>query len=463
MKYNLHTNEHIKGGFLQMKKQLFTALLASALLVTSVPVISVAAATTTPVTSTNSSVTGSAITTSPAVSTTGTAITTTKGAVTISNGAVNTTNSAVTTTNSSITGSGIDTQAPVVVAPISLSLDGAYKKMLADSPQATLAKYTLDADLSVAKGYSEKLSSLHKLEISTDEGADWALDTSNKTMLQANRAFGNIQAPKNYEASLNKLKSQTYEMYYNYKYTEAQVQVAKDNLTRTQAIYNSTMLKYKLGTVSKLDTLTAETTLNTAKDNYALAVNGLEQIKMNFNLFMGYNIHQKITLTDNLTALGFPKKTVEESIKEALVNRNEISGANYNAQMSQYALDNVKAYPKSSATYLGAQSTLLMAQEAAKTAPEKVEIDIRTKYMDMKQKYDAVNSGKISYENSKEASRLGQLQYDSGVITVTDLSGINLNTFNTQQTYYKAILDYNLAVDAYNLASGIGTEPATIK
>lgn len=453
-----------------MKKQLFIALLASALMVTSIPVTAVAAATTTKAgtPATTSAVTSSAITTTKsAISTTGTAITTTNGAVTTTKSAVTTTSSAISTSNSAITGPGIstDTQAPTVIAPISLSLDGAYKKMLADSPQATVAKYTLDGDMSVAKGYSEKLSSMHKLETSSsfDEASAWALDTSNKTMLEANRTFGNKQAPKNYEASINKLKSQTYEMYYNFKYTEAQVQVAKDNLDRTQAIYNSTMLKFKLGTVSKLDTLTAETTLNTAKDDYTLAVNGLEQMKMNFNLFMGYNIHQKISLTDSLTALAFPSKALDTSIQEALANRNEIFGANYNAEMAQYALDNVKAYPKSSATYLSAQSTLLMAKEGAKTAPEKIEIDIRTKYMDMKQKYEAVNSGKVSYENSKEASRLGQLQYTSGVITVTDLSGINLKTFNMQQAYYKAILDYNIAVNNYNLASGIGTEVATIK
>lgn len=255
-----------------MKKQLFIALLASALMVTSVPVTAVAAATTTKAgtPAATSAVTSSAITTTKsAISTTGTAITTTNGALTTTKSAVSTTNSAVTTTSSAITGSGIgtDTQAPTVVAPISLSLDNAYKKMLADSPQAATAKYTLDADLSVARGASEKLSAMHKME-KDDEGSMWALDTSNKDMLQANRDFGNKQAPKNYEASINKLKSQTYEMYYNYKYTEAQVQVAKDNLDRTQAIYNSTMLKFKLGTVSKLDTLTAETSLNTAKDNY---------------------------------------------------------------------------------------------------------------------------------------------------------------------------------------------------
>ena len=449
-----------------MKKQLFTALLASALIVTSIPVASIAAATTanTGTTAANSQTAASSTitTTGSGISTTGSAITTTNSAVTTT-GAVVTTNAAVTTTNAAVsttdsaltTNSAInaEAQSPTVTAPISLSLDGAYKKMLADSPQATFAQYTQEDQLSKAKGYSEKISQINKLD----------LDTASKPMLQESKKFINEQAPRNYEAAINKLKSQTYEMYYTYKYTEAQVQVAKDNLTRAQAIYSSTMLKYKLGTVSKLDTLNAETSLNTAKDNYTLAVNGFEQIKMNFNLFMGYNIHQKVTLTDSLTALAFPTKSVDDAIKEALVNRNEIHGANYSATMAAYLLNDVKAYPSTSATYRSARTALLTAQESAELAPGQVEVDVRTKYMDMKQKYEAVTSGKVSYENSKEASRLGQLQYDSGVITVTDLSGINLNTFNVQQAYYKAILDYNIAVNAYNLASGIGIEGISIQ
>lgn len=451
-----------------MKKQLFIALLASTLAITPVSLTAFAA---TNATNTNNNSVASINTEIATTNTANEALTTTQteiasqdatitaaqSTVASKNTTVNSTTSAVTASNSAV-----DTENKETTS-IKLSLDKAYEKMLADSPQATIAKWTKDSETSVAKGTSERLKSLKKLEDSTDDAAKWALDTSNKAMLQANRTFAYKQIPKNYDATINKLKYDTYEMYYNYKYTEAQVKVAKDNLDRTQKIYDSTMLKYKLGTVSKLDTLNAETTLNTAKDSYALAINGFEQMKMNFNLFMGYDIHQTVTLTDSLSASTLPEKTIDTSVKEALANRNEINGANYNAEMAEYALNNVKAYPKNSSTYLSAKSTSLMAQEAQKTAPAKVEIDVRTKYMDMKQKYDAVNSGKISYENSKEASRLGQLQYESGIITVTDLAGINLNTFKTQQDYYKALLDYNLAVEAYILASGIGTDTVGLK
>ncbi len=434
-----------------MKKQLFIAMLASALLITSVPMAAFAEAKQDVQVSQPVGIATATSTTGAALSTTGGAVSTTTPAITV---------------DDSTTGAAIDTEAkaPDVLPTIKLSLDGAYKKMAADSPQSIIAKYNYDNELAVGRGYSENISKLNRAERASDlDPNSWGVDTSNKASLQACRNFANSQAPKNYDATMNALKHQTYEMYYNYKYVESQVQVAKDNLTRVQNVYSSTMLQYKVGKVSKLDTLTAETNLNEAKDNYQKAVNGFEQMKMSFNMFMGYNIHQPVTLTDSLTALAFPTKSIDTAIKEALSNRNEIVGAKYRTEITTIAFNNVKNYPSSSSTYKKAQVAVKMAEEALKSAPGKVEIDVRTKYMDMKQKYEAVQFGKISYENSKEASRLGQLQFENGFITVTDLSGINLNTFNTQQAYYKAILDYNLSVLAYELASGFGVEPATIQ
>lgn len=353
-----------------------------------------------------------------------------------------------------------DAEAPAVLAPVSLTLEGAYKKMAADSPQAVIAKYTLDNENAIAKGYSENLSNLNKLD-KLPSGL-LMIDTSSKPIVALAKKFAGTQAAKNYEASMNSIKQTTYEQYYTYKYVEAQVQMAKDNLNRVQKTYDNTMLKYQVGSASKLDTLTAQTNLNSAKNAYTQAVNGFEQMKMGFNIFMGYNIAQKVTLTDSLTAVALPTKTVDASVADALKNRNEIAQAEYQANMAKLNLDTYKGYPKSSAKYKKAEVALKMAEQGLASAPGTVEMDVRTKYMDMKQKYDAVNYAKTAWENAKETARIGQLQYDNGSMTLTDLSGANLAEFSAQQDYYKAILDYNLAATAYELCSGVGTSTATI-
>lgn len=408
-----------------MKKKLFASALTAALLVSSVPAFAFAA--------TDTATSGSSIT--------------------------------VTDAEAEKAANAVDSnaEAPDVLAPVSLTLEGAYKKMAADSPQAVIAKYTLDNENAIAKGYSESLSDLNKADkIPASDPMFMYIDTSSKPIVALAKKFAGTQAAKNYEASMNSIKQTTYEQYYTYKYIEAQVQMAKDNLNRVQKTYDNTMLKYQVGSASKLDTLTAQTNLNSAKNAYTQAVNGFEQMKMGFNIFMGYNIAQKVTLTDSLTAVALPTKTVDASVSDALKNRNEIAQAEYQANMAKLNLDTYKGYPKSSAKYKKAEVALKMAEQGLASTPGTVEMDVRTKYMDMKQKYDAVNYAKTAWENAKETARIGQIQYDNGSLTLTDLSGANLAEFSAQQDYYKAILDYNLAATAYELCSGVGTSTAAI-
>ena len=122
----------------------------------------------------------------------------------------------------------------------------------------------------------------------------------------------------------------------------------------------------------------------------------------------------------------------------------------------------VDDYPHSAATYKKAKVAYDMAILALKNVPGAIEMDVRTKYAAMKQNYDAVNASKKNLENTKEVARIGQLQYDTGFITITDLSGMNLAVYNAQQTYNKAVLDYNLAVTDYYQCATVGLKGADI-
>lgn len=75
---------------------------------------------------------------------------------------------------------------------------------------------------------------------------------------------------RNYQAEMNKLKSQT-RNYYTLKEVENQVQISKDNLALKEKLLSNTQLKYRLGTVSKSNLLQAETSMNEAKDQLIVA------------------------------------------------------------------------------------------------------------------------------------------------------------------------------------------------
>lgn len=371
------------------------------------------------------------------------------------------TSPAVTTTGSSVTASPAAVIVPDMTftgTPIQLSLEGAYKKMLADSPGAKMAELNKQSADGVAQGYSESVQDLRSAERS---GGDY--DATSKALAQLSREFASTQSSRNYEAEINKLKNDMFNSYYSLKEFENQLKIAKDNLALKEKLLSNTQLKYKLGTVAKNDVLKAEISLNEAKDQSVEASNGFYAKKMLFNHSLGYDIMQNTALTDTIKEIPLPQKTLKDSIQSALKNRNEIAEASYNLQVAKLASKKYLAYPSNSAKYVDAQLNILKAETAVKNAPAQIEMDVRNKYMEMNQKYAAVQTGKKSVENAKETARLAQLQYDTGMATLSDVDNAQLGYYNAQLNYSKALLGYNLAVNAYNLCSGVGIDAAGIK
>jgi outer membrane protein TolC len=378
-----------------------------------------------------------------------------------------TTGAAVTTDSDSETTGAAVTIIPDMTFtgdPIKLSLEGANKKMLSDSPGAEFAGVNKKNAEAYAKGYAETIGNIEKAEDAEAGGAIiWTLDTSSKPMLEANKKFASEQGPRNYDAEINALKRKTIDNYYKLKEIENQVKIAKDNLALKEKLYSNTQLKFKLGTVSKSDLLKAEISVNTAKDLLLTAQNGLNTMKMGFNQFMGYGLMQNVTLTDEIKEIPLPKKALADTIKSGLTNRNEIYGAKYNLEMATLTLNTYKAYPRSSSKYIKANNGVLLAEVDIKNAPLSIESDVRAKYMAMYEKYSAVQTGKKSVENAKETERLAQLQYDAGMSTLSDVEGAQLAYYEAQLSYSKALLEYNLAVYDYELAGTVGTETVKIQ
>ena len=371
------------------------------------------------------------------------------GTTTITSSAVTTTGVAIETTGAAVT---IVPDMTFTGTPINLSLDSAYKKMIADSPGAKMAALNKQSADGVAKGYGESVQDLKDAE-----------DNTNLEAVKYNRTFASTQGQKNYDAEINSLKTSTLKNYYTLKELENQEKIAKDNLALKEKLLSNTQLKYKLGTVAKNDVLKAETSVYEAKDQLAAASNGLNTMKMAFNQFMGYNLMQKVVLTDAINEIPMPSKVLKDSIQSALKNRNEIAEAVYNLELANINMKSYKAYPRTSSSYIRAQMSVLMAETGHKDAPLTVESDVRNKYMEMSAKYSSVQTGKKSVENSKETVRLVQLQYDSGMATLSDVEEVQLGFYNAQLSLSKTLLEYNLAVDAYVLSSGVGIETATIK
>ena len=366
-----------------------------------------------------------------------------------------------------------------IKAPVSLTLDEALTQ-LDTSVQMQLIEIQHLGDKAVAAGSSEGLDAIKEAKdalrtlkqaaelsgsaelMNQYRSAAFSVDTSSKKQLEMMKSFANEMIPANDTARKNSLNLSATEMYYNLKNMEAQCAIAKDNYDITKTIYEKTQLKYKLGTVSKMDLLSAESDVNTAKDSKIAAENGLAQLQMAFNMFFGYNLNQKVTLTTALGETELPSVTLEDGIKSALANRAEIKEAKYNYSIAKMDFSGYKAYPSTTSKYLGAKAKFLAAEANYNTAADSVEMDVSTKYMDMMQAYEAVKSSATTVANAKETVRLAQLQYEKGYCTLTTVQQAQLGSYSAQLAQAKAFLDLKLAVEKYEYSTGVGLKAATL-
>ena len=82
--------------------------------------------------------------------------------------------------------------------------------------------------------------------------------------------------------------------------------------------------------------------------------------------------------------------------------------------------------------------------------------------MDMVQKSSALDSARLNRDNSKETYRLAKLQYDAGLITITEVQQAQILSYTGELSYIAAVLAYNLAVLDYQQAMTVGTFSAPL-
>jgi len=338
---------------------------------------------------------------------------------------------------------------------ISLSLDQAVKIMQTEGSRAETAALNKASDEAIAKGHKESAqTSLENFDFMPDSG----MAQSNLTISRLYRDFAKEQSEANYQAELNEIEAMTIQVYYGVLQAEENLKVSKDNLDNQKTIYNNTMKKYKLGTVARVDTLTAETQVLQAENQVAVAETAVKNAKMNFNLLLGYDLMQKVTLTDSLKMIEEPEGNLTGFIESALDNRNEIKGVALNADMQEILLKGLEyRYPKNSSTYLKQESATLQARKTAGDAPIQIELDIRARYMDMADKKRAVSVAQAQLANAKEGYRLATISYDAGMNTLTDVQQAQIISFQAGQGVARAITDYDLAVYNFIHATGVGT------
>lgn len=362
---------------------------------------------------------------------------------------------------------------------IELSLADAIEIMKTKGSRAETALLNKAADEAVAKGHTESAQSMadymNKLEQVrmaeqagfADPGSSFAMSAqleaagvtqTNEKIMKLRRDFAKGQLDNNYKAELNEIEAMTVELYYGIMLAEENLKIAKDNLANVKAVDQNIQKKYKQGVVAKIDTIVSKNQVDQAQGKLAAAETGVKNAKMSFNLLMGYDLMQKVELKDQLSMKAMPEGNLTGFIEGALDNRNEIKGISMAGEVQDILLNSLKyRYPENSATYLNQKAATMQAQKSCDDIPIQIEMDIRSKYMDLQDKNRDVELAKANQKVADEAYRLSKISFDAGVNTLTDVQEAGITAYQAALGVAAAITEYNITVHSFNHAIDVGT------
>jgi outer membrane protein TolC len=361
-----------------------------------------------------------------------------------------------------------------VTPDIKLSLKDAIKIMQTTGTRAETAELDKKSDQAIANGYGESVHSINEtlktLELlnlyypslstsASQEAQEAGATKANRKILRLRRDFAKEQTEPNYKAEMNQIEYDTLKVYYGALLAKDNLKTEQDNLKTQEDILKNTKLQYQVGMLAKKDVLSAESAVTSAKSGVRSAETKLEYAKMSFNYLLGYAATQEVIFTDTLNVVSAAAINLDDCVKSAVENRNEIKGANFAVEVHKVLLENLESrYPKYSSTYMKQQIALLSAEKAAKGAPVQIEIDIRNKAAELEDKQAALEAAKSLQAYAQEGYRLIRISYDAGMSTLTELQQAQGNAYKAGLAVSSAISDYDLAVYAFRYAQDAGVQ-----
>lgn len=348
--------------------------------------------------------------------------------------------------------------------PLNLSLDDAIKMMQTTGPgfqaavlqkQSTLASSLSKGEAWSALNSAKKLSKILPDSLKPDSLKD--IDLSGMDQADLASTYLLEKAPVDYQAAMNQLESTAVQSYYQVLLAQENYRIEQENLQVQKDLLKNTQKKFEQGVAAKIDVISAQTALESAKSSAESVLTKVNLAKMNFNIQLNYPLMQSVNLTDPLEKVAAPTQTLTVAISSALNHRHELKDAKFSVDLNKLAVATIGIrYPSSSATYKTAEVALLQAQKTYDDAVKQIEMDIRNRFMQLGDDTNAIASAKATLDNAKEGFRITSLSYDAGVKTLTDVQEMQVKVYQAELQLASKINDYDLQVYALRYATDVG-------
>lgn len=283
-------------------------------------------------------------------------------------------------------------------------------------------------------------------------------DTITLKQIELTKKYYNKNYEKNYEADLNGIRESALTTFYQMLQLQEYNKISKESLAIAENTYKLVQKKYKLGSASKLEMLTAEMDYQTALSSAMATENNYDTALMAFNLQNEYPLMQQTTFEGGDTLVTAPAITLEDAIKSAVENRNEVGQMHFAKEYQDLTWAHTQLVSSGgSSTYLNAKAAYLQVTMADRLIESQIELEIRQRFGDIEAKRLAAESAEATLKLTEEAYRITNISYGLGAATLSDLQKTANNLSQAKLGKVKAIAEYNQAVRELEFAVGVGT------
>jgi outer membrane protein len=284
--------------------------------------------------------------------------------------------------------------------------------------------------------------------------------------------------------------------YYNYLLAKQLVGVTEEALSLAEKTLQNVKNMYEVGMSSRLDLLRVEVRVANLKPPVIQARNNVAVAELSLKTLLGLDVAQPVEIVGEMTYSPVVVN-LEESMAKALQNRPELSQIQYQRDIAGEMIKIARADLLPTLAFSGAYNTwadkfiftkntwqsfysfnLVLnvplfngLQTPAKVAESKamireiefvekglvnnIKFEVQSAYLTMINAQEALLSQEKNIDAAQESVRVAELNYNEGLITITDLGAAQVALSDARINYLRAIYEYDVSLAQLEKAIGL--------
>jgi len=285
--------------------------------------------------------------------------------------------------------------------------------------------------------------------------------------------------------------------YYNYLLAKQLVGVTDEALNLAEKTLQNVKNMFEVGMASRLDLLRAEVRVANLKPPLIQAHNNVAIAELSLKTLLGLDVAQPVEVSGEMTYTPV-EINLEESLARAVLNRPELTQLQYQKQMAGEMIKIARADYLPNIALAGSYSTwadrfvfsknnwqsfysfnLVLSiplfnglQTPAKVAESQalireidftekglvnnIKFEVQAAYLTLNNAQETLLSQEKNIDAAQESVRVAELNYNEGLITITDLGAAQVALSEARINYLRAIYDYAVSLAQMEKAIGLG-------